>query len=217
MGVGVSPTPWPPLPPGKTRYPLYRRLGGPQGRSGRAENLVPTGIRSQTVQPVISRYTDWATRPTHFTSFFLKFKSNLLVKRTFMLVECCFGYTIPGFNFSCTSCNISYHATKKAEIFHILQLCLIYHNVSWDGCLEIPMTSVLSTFIFVPQHLPISFRLSITPCSTVPSLASSTNSSTYFTHPIAFPILNLQTLQELPWLRLRLHMQSKYTVKCPRN
>ena len=40
------------LPPGKTRYPLYRRLGGPQGRSGRAENLVPTGIRSQTLQPV---------------------------------------------------------------------------------------------------------------------------------------------------------------------
>ena len=24
------------LPPGKTRYPFYRRLGGPQGRSGRA-------------------------------------------------------------------------------------------------------------------------------------------------------------------------------------
>ena len=32
------------LPPGKTRYPFYRRLGGPQGRSGRAENLVPTEI-----------------------------------------------------------------------------------------------------------------------------------------------------------------------------
>jgi len=32
--------------PGKTRYSLYRRLGGPQGRSGRAENLVHTGIRS---------------------------------------------------------------------------------------------------------------------------------------------------------------------------
>jgi len=40
------------LPPGKTRYPFYRRLGGPQGRSGRAENLVPTGIRSRTVQLV---------------------------------------------------------------------------------------------------------------------------------------------------------------------
>jgi len=34
------------LPPWKTRYPFYRRLGGPQGRSGRAENLVPTRIRS---------------------------------------------------------------------------------------------------------------------------------------------------------------------------
>ena len=34
------------LPPVKTRYPLYRRLGGPQGRSGWAENLAPTGIRS---------------------------------------------------------------------------------------------------------------------------------------------------------------------------
>jgi len=54
-----------PLPQGKTRYPLYRRLGGPQGRSGRAENLVPVGIRSRTVQPVVSRYSDWATRPTH--------------------------------------------------------------------------------------------------------------------------------------------------------
>jgi len=53
------------LPPGKTRYPFYRRLGGPQGRSGRAENLVPTGNRSRTVQPVVSRYTDWATRPTN--------------------------------------------------------------------------------------------------------------------------------------------------------
>ena len=46
------------LPPGKTRYPLYRRLGGPQCRSGRTENLVPTGIRSPTVQPVVSHYTD---------------------------------------------------------------------------------------------------------------------------------------------------------------
>ena len=43
---------------GKTWYPFYRRLGGPQGRTGWAENLVPTGIRSQTIQPVVSRYTD---------------------------------------------------------------------------------------------------------------------------------------------------------------
>ena len=46
------------LLPGKTRYLLYRRLGGPQGRFGRAESLVPTWIRSRTVQPIVSRYTD---------------------------------------------------------------------------------------------------------------------------------------------------------------
>ena len=40
------------LPLRKTWYPFYRRLGGPQGWSGRAENLLSTGIRSRTVQPV---------------------------------------------------------------------------------------------------------------------------------------------------------------------
>jgi len=53
------------LTPGKTRYPFYRRLGGPQGRPGSTENLVPAGIRSRTIQPVVRRYTDWTTRPTH--------------------------------------------------------------------------------------------------------------------------------------------------------
>ena len=40
------------LPPGKTWYSFYMRLGGLQGRSERAEVLFPTGIRSRTVQPV---------------------------------------------------------------------------------------------------------------------------------------------------------------------
>ena len=44
------------LTPGKTQYPFYRRLVGPQGRSGRAEIVVPTGIRSRTVQPYRSLY-----------------------------------------------------------------------------------------------------------------------------------------------------------------
>ena len=46
------------LPPGKTWYPFYGRLGGSQGQPGRVGNLVPTGIRSQTVQPIVSCYTD---------------------------------------------------------------------------------------------------------------------------------------------------------------
>ena len=47
------------LPPGKTRYPLYRRLGGPQGRSGRMRKISPLpGFDPRTVKPVASRYTD---------------------------------------------------------------------------------------------------------------------------------------------------------------
>ena len=36
------------LPPGKTRYPLYRMLGGPQGRTGWVKKISPvsTWIRS---------------------------------------------------------------------------------------------------------------------------------------------------------------------------
>ena len=48
------------LPPVKTRYPLYRRLSGPQGRSGRVRKISspPPGFDPRTVQPVASRYTD---------------------------------------------------------------------------------------------------------------------------------------------------------------
>jgi hypothetical protein len=45
--------------PRKTRYSLYRRLGGPQGRSGRVRKISPLlGFDPRTVQPVGSRYTD---------------------------------------------------------------------------------------------------------------------------------------------------------------
>ena len=54
------------LPPGKTRYPLYRRLGGSQGRSGRMRKILPPpGFDPRTVQLVESRYTDWAI-PAHY-------------------------------------------------------------------------------------------------------------------------------------------------------
>ena len=47
------------LPPGKTRYPLHRRLDRPQGRSGRVRKILPPpGFNPRTVQPVASRYTD---------------------------------------------------------------------------------------------------------------------------------------------------------------
>jgi len=49
------------LPPGKTRYPLYQRLGGSQSRSGQLRKISPPlRFDPRTVQPVSSRYTDWA-------------------------------------------------------------------------------------------------------------------------------------------------------------
>ena len=49
------------LPPRKTRYALYRRLGGPQSRSERMLKNSPTpGFDPRTVQHVASCYTDWA-------------------------------------------------------------------------------------------------------------------------------------------------------------
>jgi hypothetical protein len=49
------------LSPGKTQYPLYRWLVGPQGRSERVRKISPPpGFDLRTVQPVASRCTDWA-------------------------------------------------------------------------------------------------------------------------------------------------------------
>ena len=63
-GEGSASRPGRSLPPGKTRYPLYRRLVGPQGRSGQVRKISPpSGLDPQPVQPVASRYTNWATRP----------------------------------------------------------------------------------------------------------------------------------------------------------
>ena len=53
------------LPPGKTRYPLYRRLGGTQSRSEQVRKIsnLP-GFDPRAVQSIASRYTDWAI-PAH--------------------------------------------------------------------------------------------------------------------------------------------------------
>ena len=60
-GVGGQRYSPPDLAPGKeTWHPFYRRLGGPQGRSGRVRKISPPlpGFYQRTVQPVASRYTD---------------------------------------------------------------------------------------------------------------------------------------------------------------
>ena len=64
VGEGSDSRPGLYLPPGKTRYPLYRRLGGPQGRSGQVRKTRPhRDSIPGPVQPVASRCTDYTSRP----------------------------------------------------------------------------------------------------------------------------------------------------------
>ena len=59
MGVGGQHHAPAALPPRKTLYSFYTRLGGPLGRSGRVRKIsTPPGFDPRTVQPVEGRYTD---------------------------------------------------------------------------------------------------------------------------------------------------------------
>ena len=62
-----------PLLPGKTRYALYRRLGGPQDRSGRVRKISspPPEFDPRPVQPVASRCTNCAVPADAFVGCML--------------------------------------------------------------------------------------------------------------------------------------------------
>jgi hypothetical protein len=64
-GWVVSNMPQQLYPPGKTWYPLYRRLSGPQGRSGHVQKIPPpTGIRSPD-RPARSQLLYRLSYPAH--------------------------------------------------------------------------------------------------------------------------------------------------------
>ena len=61
----VSSTPRPHFTPGKDPVPILQDAWWAPGPVWTGGKFVPTGIRSPTVQPVVSRYTDRATWSTH--------------------------------------------------------------------------------------------------------------------------------------------------------
>jgi len=130
------------IPLGKTQYPFYRRLGGLQGRYGQAENLVHTWIRSQNVQPVVSRYTDWDTQPTlhAFRTWisvliFTEQKGNEIQWNTYPFVVCLFLGDCPVSEFYIlTFRNTLFHLQRpmKMELLHTY-LCM---KMEQTGCSE---------------------------------------------------------------------------------
>jgi len=121
-GWVVSSTPRPHFTAGENPVPILQVIG-PQGRSGREENLVPTRIRSRTVQPLVSRYTDWATHITEScpkNAIVLDFSVNISIPKL-----------LAGFsNVNTAHCKLSYesvimvHRLQKIEDYSDL-LCLI--------------------------------------------------------------------------------------------
>jgi hypothetical protein len=96
-----------PLTPRKTRYPLYRRLGGPQDRSEQVRKTSSApGFDPRIAQPVESRYTNWVI-PAHPMALYdtvlltLRYQNTTskFFLRSNMLLELLFRIVINNYNF----------------------------------------------------------------------------------------------------------------------
>ena len=102
-------------PEQETRYPLYRRLGGPQNRTGWVRKTSPlTGFVLRTVHPVASRCTNWAIAAhvyVIFSEYNLEYSHHYIFFKIFEL-----GYF-------------------KHKIFGAFMFC-IYTNVNMSGMID---------------------------------------------------------------------------------
>ena len=126
-------------------------MGGPQGRSGRVENLVPTGIRSRTVQPVINRYTDWATGPVTQNCIVNNLSRNSLNILTEQLEGCAthlmflrslHQQTCASEKQEHLSCSWSSLDFQAQSHLHFFSTFVIFHNLQFEK----------PKFCFYPQH-----------------------------------------------------------------
>ena len=124
------------FPTGKTRYRLYRRLGGSQGRSGQVQKFSPLpGFDPRTVQPVGSRYNDYATRPTislnKNVNFSVKCTKILVFQITYVLNCNCNSINIILETLNAKKCNSKFWVVgkKKKSLLTLKTLRVFYvHN-----------------------------------------------------------------------------------------
>ena len=85
------------LPPGKTRYPLYRWLGGPQGRSGRVRKISPpTGFWSPDRPARSKSLYRLSYRGRYFSKHFTKRSNSRLVRIRYYLNSMFVVHTMGG-------------------------------------------------------------------------------------------------------------------------
>ena len=140
------------LPPRKNWYQLYRRLGGPQGRSGQVRKILPPpGFDPRTVQPVSSHYTDWATRPTESDKIIYNFRMKWVRKKTWpnarsgdlsvslkdkhravwTLITLFLGYPVTLFDDCQTESDVVYVASIGKEWMSCWKGWKLFGNMSW--------------------------------------------------------------------------------------
>jgi hypothetical protein len=89
-GEGTASRPGRSIPPEKTRYPLYRRLDGPQGQSWQVRKISPpSGLDPRNFQPVVNCYTHYATMPKNQRMRRLKFWQQHSWQFKFPVICCC--------------------------------------------------------------------------------------------------------------------------------
>jgi hypothetical protein len=111
------------LPSGKTRYPLYRRPGGPQSRSGGVRNISPPrGFDPRTVQPVPSRYTDRAdpAHPKHSSTYILS--ANVVIRLSKGQISAPCGIGTRG---------LTQHVKYTSDYFLKILVFWLWRRVTW--------------------------------------------------------------------------------------
>jgi len=130
-GGGFSSTPRPPLPRKRPGTHFTGGWAGPRAGLYGRKNLVPTGIRSRTVQPVVSLYTDWATRPTLIDCCYYSNQNGTTSKQRFKEQDFRKFYKV-GFPFDFRLCNkFSYGSLAGPSQNLIPLLLLMQHRPKW--------------------------------------------------------------------------------------
>ena len=150
------------LPSGKTRYPFHRRLGRPQGRSGRVRKISPPSeFYPCNLQPVQSRYSG----PQKLHGFITKYKYSFIKKNPTRCNNVSkFYYYILIWSSTCFRRHTAHHQEPKTTLaasgFLYVEGCW---NCSWwtlSGTLCLT-TSTNYTFNNLPrmknQRLPVQF------------------------------------------------------------
>jgi hypothetical protein len=126
-GWGVSFTPWPLFTPGKHPVPIIQEAGWTPGPVWPgAENIAPPGFDPRTVQPVDSRYTDWATGPTEQVKVSSNNNNGYLSWSTVYIYDTIY------FWFLVRTRNVSHKVVEKIKT-HILCSIIFFLQKYWGS------------------------------------------------------------------------------------